>query len=533
MGCCIGNPKVRPGGSISQQTTFQAGIVSGDETSNQTSKIEIDRTFSHNKNVMHHPSHRVQSVPEVEEMVSKSITFGQEPLESDNRPFKQSIMTINEEEEQSVQISKHHPGFGDNNSNMSFQKTETNKSGEQTPVSEQPTTLQNFIESFGSPVKSIVRNEKHKKTNSFSNMEWQSDRKQLINKQSRGYYLPFKIEEHEIEESRMSQHDKNISLNRSSSVKNNELNNEIISVNPKPRSRKSDSSVRQVTLAPLARLRSDQHLYTSPKSKRMEKRDPVVCRTHKYGNFVSLSVTESKNTSMKRQVDPIQTVRIFRNHYRLNLLDTVSRSNIKNIGTPPKSISIKQQPAESTRPQITPILLKKKPSTYSNIMQPFNPAFRKKSIIISPNEDFDRMCEAELSKLEITVRSTSRDSTTSIHSSKNSHKSLNIPKSKAIRVNPKGRDKNTIVSENSELANHNIESFNLMMDTTYVNCRQMITPKKSRRELGFKINGMRTKINNYVMLKSIGRGGWAEEVYLAIDTKTKIKYVGPFNPAGC
>ena len=63
------------------------------------------------------------------------------------------------------------------------------------------------------------------------------------------------------------------------------------------------------------------------------------------------------------------------------------------------------------------------------------------------------------------------------------------------------------------------------LNTTYIRSTGMITPKHAERDLGMKLSGMRTKINQYVIVKSLGKGAWGE-VYLVVDIDTKIKYVG-------
>lgn len=63
------------------------------------------------------------------------------------------------------------------------------------------------------------------------------------------------------------------------------------------------------------------------------------------------------------------------------------------------------------------------------------------------------------------------------------------------------------------------------LNTTYIRSTGMIAPKHAERDLGMKMSGMRTKINQYVIVKSLGKGAWGE-VYLVVDIDTKIKYVG-------
>jgi hypothetical protein len=64
------------------------------------------------------------------------------------------------------------------------------------------------------------------------------------------------------------------------------------------------------------------------------------------------------------------------------------------------------------------------------------------------------------------------------------------------------------------------------LNTTYVRSSELVNPKKSYKDAGIVVTGKRTKINQYVLLTSIGKGGWGE-VFLAIDVDSneKHKYV--------
>ena len=68
---------------------------------------------------------------------------------------------------------------------------------------------------------------------------------------------------------------------------------------------------------------------------------------------------------------------------------------------------------------------------------------------------------------------------------------------------------------------------NVDLNTTYIRSIQHLTPIKLKglKDLGVHIEGKRTQINDYVLLKNIGSGGWSEEVYLAFHVNTKQKYV--------
>lgn len=63
------------------------------------------------------------------------------------------------------------------------------------------------------------------------------------------------------------------------------------------------------------------------------------------------------------------------------------------------------------------------------------------------------------------------------------------------------------------------------LNTTYIRSSETLAAKHASRDLGFKLSGMRTKINQYVTVKSLGKGSWGE-VYLVVDINSKTKYVG-------
>jgi hypothetical protein len=61
------------------------------------------------------------------------------------------------------------------------------------------------------------------------------------------------------------------------------------------------------------------------------------------------------------------------------------------------------------------------------------------------------------------------------------------------------------------------------LNTTYIQLAETVNPKKMR-DYGCVASGTRTKINQYILLTQIGKGGWGE-VFLSVDTNTKQKYV--------
>lgn len=66
------------------------------------------------------------------------------------------------------------------------------------------------------------------------------------------------------------------------------------------------------------------------------------------------------------------------------------------------------------------------------------------------------------------------------------------------------------------------QRFNKDLNTTFT--RQEVYKARRNKDLGCSIKGKRTKINQYVMVQTIGKGAWGE-VFLAVDINTKEKYV--------
>ena len=81
-------------------------------------------------------------------------------------------------------------------------------------------------------------------------------------------------------------------------------------------------------------------------------------------------------------------------------------------------------------------------------------------------------------------------------------------------------NESTIQQEDEEIRQ------NKDLNTTYIRSSEIINPKRSYKDTGMVITGKRTKINQYVLLTTIGKGGWGE-VFLAVDvdSETKSKYV--------
>jgi hypothetical protein len=208
------------------------------------------------------------------------------------------------------------------------------------------------------------------------------------------------------------------------------------------------------------------------------------------------------------------SVRVFRNYNRVNLLDSFA---------PGKLIQTAISQKKTNRP--LPLKQLSKPSE-----EPPSP-LRKKSVLVKDDDEFDKILTPEFSGCEISYK-------------QNSHSSKSTPRSACSNRSVKSGTKVKLaVAPDKRLhrrsmfarQGHSLESsvFGPIhnLNTTLVHHVELITPKKSRRDLGCKIEGLRTKIEHYILLKSIGRGGWAEDIYLVVDTRNKMKYVASLDQA--
>lgn len=139
-----------------------------------------------------------------------------------------------------------------------------------------------------------------------------------------------------------------------------------------------------------------------------------------------------------------------------------------------------------------------------------------KSIVMDTRDDINRV---DMSGMDISIRSVT-------NSRSNASKRL---KSLQSRSNSRSQNKSCLLDEDKE------PKLNTTLNTTYIKNIEMITPMKLRtlKDLDLKVEGMRTKINDYVLLKTIGAGGWSDQVYLAAHMITKEKFVGMVIYLGC
>ena len=159
--------------------------------------------------------------------------------------------------------------------------------------------------------------------------------------------------------------------------------------------------------------------------------------------------------------------------------------------------------------------IKKRSKTAENYMLTANYAHKSsrlnqdKSIVMDTRDDINRV---DMSYMDISIRSVTQSRSVA-------SRRLRSVQSKS---NSRSQNKSCMLDDDKE------PKLNTTLNTTYIKNIEMITPMKLKglKELNVKIEGMRTRINDYVLLKTIGSGGWSDQVYMAVHMITKQKYVG-------
>lgn len=137
------------------------------------------------------------------------------------------------------------------------------------------------------------------------------------------------------------------------------------------------------------------------------------------------------------------------------------------------------------------------------------------SILINDADGFNEISKTEYFSLDFSVQKSSMDGS-ALLKSKVAQKKDQLQKNSIIgstqmpsEIKDAGKDK---------------ERVNKDLDTTYIRSSEMVNARKSSQVVGFVVTGKRTKINQYVLVSTIGKGGWGE-VFWAVDVNTKDKYV--------
>jgi len=251
-----------------------------------------------------------------------------------------------------------------------------------------------------------------------------------------------------------------------------------------------------------------------------------VCETQRYGQTIGLSVSKSPVSRGSIKTAP----KVFRTYSKVNLLELAA----KKLAAPKKEeqfLVTKGYRSPGKRPT---------KSFHSVMLEPnLSPTNRKNSetsILQDDQDDFNKLSQKDISALNFSVQDANKDS-------KDSRDSIGeIPSKKPKRkrrlesfmIDPdhsKKHAKDGEVRKQSLFANKSFnlnesrDEFNEKLNTSYIKKKENLTPKVSMQQHGFKIEGMRTKINDYVLIKTIGKGGWTEDVFLGVNITTKELFV--------
>ena len=207
----------------------------------------------------------------------------------------------------------------------------------------------------------------------------------------------------------------------------------------------------------------------------------------------------------------IVSVRVFRNYNRVNLLDSFA---------PGKLIQTAISQKKTNRP--LPLKQLSKPSE-----EPPSPLRNNAHIVFIKNPIQPYSTHRNSSDWNLPLHKKSHSSAESPCFS-NTNKSHVSPRNFSAAMTPQ----RNCTRRNSIISLRKLNSIDITpsslgpsSNTTVIHHVQVLSPKKSRRDLGCKIEGLRTKIEHYILLKSIGRGSWAEDIWLVLDTRTKCTYV--------
>lgn len=172
-----------------------------------------------------------------------------------------------------------------------------------------------------------------------------------------------------------------------------------------------------------------------------------------------------------------------------------------------RSVDMSKAQEKPVQPSLSKLSNKIDPLAKSKFNSKNNSQSSNKSYLLGSGGEFNRN---EFSQLDISIMSSTKrrvGSNGKRHSSRLASRD-NHNMSMAASV----REEEDEVRENKDL------------NTTYIQKTEMVGPKKTVRELGLQVVGKRTKINQYVLVTMIGKGGWGK-VFLGIDVNTKQKYV--------
>lgn len=143
------------------------------------------------------------------------------------------------------------------------------------------------------------------------------------------------------------------------------------------------------------------------------------------------------------------------------------------------------------------------------------------SILINDNDPINEINKNDYSSLDFSVHNSSKDGSKRNKSKRLSHLS---------HLRGSRRQNSTKAPSDSKHGDEDKDKqkVNKELNTVYIRSSELVNPRRSSQVLGFVVTGRRTKINQYVLVSSIGKGGWGE-VFLAVDVNTKDKYVNLYD----
>jgi hypothetical protein len=232
----------------------------------------------------------------------------------------------------------------------------------------------------------------------------------------------------------------------------------------------------------------------------------------------------AKSSSRERQLklipdskSSVVSVRVFRNYNRVSLLDGLA---------PSKAVQTAASQKKTTRPVTLKRLSKPEEEHPSPLRKNLRPVLRRPLLPHPMQLNFSEWAAQYKKKSHSSAGSPSLSNT--LRSQHRSPKNL----STAITPNRNNTRRNSIISlRKMDSVDITPSSLGPSCNSTVVHHVQVLSPKKSRRDLGCKIEGLRTKIEHYILLKSIGRGNWAEDIWLVLDTLSKSTFVGKSHQA--
>lgn len=241
-------------------------------------------------------------------------------------------------------------------------------------------------------------------------------------------------------------------------------------------------------------------------------------------------VKEETHNSMISKKEPREDFSLTKNKSKKNMgYRTLKYEDLLSRSVDMSKGSSKPLPNQTNQSKLSGLTNKSKFISKNNISNNSS----NRSLFLGIGEDLNRN---EISQMDISIMSTSkrrspnkpRKKTTqskyaiqhynNTNGSSNKNENLEI----SIAAGSPQEDEEDEEEEVNEVRE------NKDLNTTYVQKAEMVGPKKAVRELGVSVVGKRPKINQYVLITMIGKGGWGQ-VFLGIDVNTKKKYVGLFS----